>query len=163
MTCKNLHPLALSGQTRRKLGGLASKIWTCSNQTQVVASLRKWMQEGGQTVCKSAQVTKLASTCDDLRFVWPGLNGEGDFFFALRARAISLVCENWLVLIYSKLHSKSCDYLFKSHGRGNAERAMPFGWPIYCILPAGGAITMRFVPSFCVLTPFPLRVIFLFN
>ena len=30
----------------------------------------------------------------------------------LRARAIFLVLENLLVLIYSKLHLKSCDYLY---------------------------------------------------
>ena len=34
--------------------------------------------------------------------------------YALRARAILLVFKkNLLVLIYSKLHSKSCDYLYK--------------------------------------------------
>ena len=31
---------------------------------------------------------------------------------ALWARAILLVWKNLLVLIYSKLHSKSCDYLY---------------------------------------------------
>ena len=36
--------------------------------------------------------------------------------YALRARAILLVFKkNLLVLIYSKLHSKSCDYLYKAN------------------------------------------------